>query len=77
MAYKITVLTSEIRNAESANFQSWKSEPIETGLDMEALESVFGPTEPMMKQTIITDDLNTVVSISKAYYDCPVSSEKI
>lgn len=80
MSYKITVLTSDNRNVK-AQFNSWTSQPIDTGdLDMDALNEVFGKTEPgneMMRQTIITDDLNTVVAVAKTYHDCAIAAEMI
>jgi hypothetical protein len=78
MSYKITVLTSDNRNVK-AQFNSWVSEPIDTGdLDMDALNEVFGKTEnELMRQTIITDDLNTVVAVAKTYHDCAIAAEMI
>lgn len=88
MSYKITVLAQDRYvdlqpNESGKKFQSWTIEPVSTGsLDMEYLDSIFGKTEAekeLMRHTIVTnpDDLATVVAITKAYHDYPVSVENL
>lgn len=89
MSYKITILAPaqdryiDLQPNESGKkFNYWTIEPIDTGLDMDVFDNVFGKTEPEnepMRHTIVTNenDLATVVAIAKAYHDCPVSVENL